>query len=153
MHTDYKPTVVDWIAMLSISTRLIFPKVRERAIAELTTRMEEVDPFGLIESAVKYDVEKWLNLTYRRIVTRPSLITHAEAEKVPLPIAVMLMRSREMCWKNNHSVCSPLYTTYVISSEVRRMEEVQFSSEPASGSSHDGSHREKSLGSNDFDEG
>jgi len=47
MHTDYKPIVVDWIAMLSISTRLIFPKVRERAIQELTTRMEEINAFAI----------------------------------------------------------------------------------------------------------
>ncbi|KAH8997940.1 hypothetical protein EDB92DRAFT_1783929, partial [Lactarius akahatsu] len=95
MHDDYKPTVADWISMLSISTRLNFPKVRERAIKEITARMEEIDPFDLIGIAVKYDVQQWLKPAYRRIVTRTNLITHEEAKKIPFPMAVMLMRSRE----------------------------------------------------------
>lgn len=86
--------------MLSISTRLIFEKVRERAIKEITARLDEIDPFELIGLAVKYDVEKWLKPAYRRIVTRINLITHQEALKVPFPMAVMLMRSREQYWKD-----------------------------------------------------
>jgi len=141
MHTDYKPTVADWIAMLSISTRLIFSKVRERSIAELTTRMEEIDPFDLIGLAVKYDVQQWLKPAYRRIVTKPNLITHTEAEKVPFPMAVMLMRSREQQWKNRNSGHQMIYPAgnypdprlaadHIIDSEVRLME--QISREPAS---------------------
>lgn len=65
--------------MLSISTRLIFPKVREHVINKLTSRLESIDPFD------------------HRIVRRTELITHAEAGKIPFPIAVMLMRSHEQC--------------------------------------------------------
>ena len=100
MHDDYTPSLPDWIAMLSISTRLIFEKVRERAIKEITARLDEIEPFELIGLAVKYDVEKWLKPAYRRIVTRTNLITHQEALKVPFPMAVMLMRSREQYWKD-----------------------------------------------------
>ena len=100
MHDDYNPSLTDWIAMLSISTRLIFEKVRERAIKEITARLDEIEPFELIGLAVKYDVEKWLKPAYRRIVTRSNLITHKEALKVPFPMAVMLMRSREQYWKD-----------------------------------------------------
>ena len=103
MHDDYKPTVNDWIALLSISTRLNFPKIRERAIKELTVRLEEIDSFDLIGLAVKYDVQQWLMPAYRRIVTRHNLITHEEAQKVPFPMAVMLMRSREQHWKDSRS--------------------------------------------------
>ncbi|KAH9171815.1 hypothetical protein EDB89DRAFT_1051927 [Lactarius sanguifluus] len=99
MHDDYKARAPEWIAMLTISTRLIFPKVRERAINELTYCLEEIEPFDLLGLAVKYDVEKWLKPAYRRIVTRINLITHAEAEKVPFLVAVMLMGSRERYWK------------------------------------------------------
>ena len=99
MHDDYTVTLTDWIAILSISTRLIFEKVRSRAIKEITARLDEVEAFELIGLAVKYDVEQWLKPAYRRIVTRSSLITHAEALKVPIPMAVMLMRSREQYWK------------------------------------------------------
>jgi len=101
MHDDYTPSLTDWIAMLSISTRLIFEKVRERAIKEITERLDEIEPFELIGLAVKYDVEKWLKPAYRRIVTRSSLISHQEALKVPFPMAVMLMRSREQYWKDH----------------------------------------------------
>lgn len=100
MHDDYSPSLTDWIAMLSISTRLIFEKVRERAIKEITARLDEIEAFELIGLAVKYDVEKWLKHAYRRIVTRNNLITHQEALKVPFPMAVMLMRSREQYWKD-----------------------------------------------------
>jgi hypothetical protein len=100
MHDDYTPSLTDWIAMLSISTRLIFEKVRERAIKEITARLDEIEAFELIGLAIKYDVEKWLKPAYRRIVTRGNLITHQEALKVPFPMAVMLMRSREKYWKD-----------------------------------------------------
>ena len=100
MHDDYAPSLTDWIAMLSISTRLIFEKVRKRAIKEITARLDEIEPFELIGLAVKYDVEKWLKPAYRRIVTRSNLITHQETLKVPFPMAVMLMRSREQYWKD-----------------------------------------------------
>jgi hypothetical protein len=100
MHDDYTPSLTDWIAMLSISTRLIFERVRERAIKEITARLDEIEPFELIGLAVKYDVEKWLKPAYRRIVIRSNLITHKESLKVPFPMAVMLMRSREQYWKD-----------------------------------------------------
>ena len=101
MHDDYVASLTDWIATLSISTRLIFEKVRERAIKEITARLDQVEAFDLIELAIKFDVEQWLKPAYRRIVTRSTLIAHAEAARVPFPMAVMLMRSREQFWKNN----------------------------------------------------
>jgi len=137
MHDDYKPTVADWISMLSISTRLNFSKVRERAIKEITARLDEIDPFDLIGLAVKYDVQQWLMPSYRRIVTRGNLITHAEAKKIPFPMAVMLMRSREQHWKDNRSASrhygtipdSHLAADHIINSEVTLMDQV--SREPA----------------------
>jgi len=101
MHDDYVALLTDWIAILSISTRLIFEKVRERAIKEITAQLDQIEPFELIKLAIKFDVKQWLKPAYRRIVTRTNLITHAEAAKVPFPMAVMLMRLREQFWKNN----------------------------------------------------
>ena len=128
MHDDYKPTLVDWIAMLSISTRLNFPKVRERSIKELTVRLEEIDPFDLIGLAVKFDVQQWLMPAYRRIVTRPSLITHEEAQSVPFPMAVMLMRSREQHYSRStrhYANLDPrLAADHIINSEVIMMNQV-----------------------------
>jgi len=129
MHDDYVASLTDWIATLSISTRLIFEKVRERAIKEITAQLDQVEAFDLIGLAIKFDVEQWLKPAYRRIVTRSSLITHAEAAKVPFPMAVMLMRSREQFWKNNannpHVFRSGSYTTIspdpIIDAEIRLM--------------------------------
>jgi hypothetical protein len=126
MHDDYKPSLTDWIAMLSISTRFIFEKVRKRAIKEITLLMDEIEPFELIRLAIKYDVEAWLKPAYCRIVKRNSLVTHVEALKVPFPMAIMLMRSREQYWKNsspsNSSTPGRPYPGPVIDSEVKIME-------------------------------
>ena len=133
MHDNYTPSLTDWIAMLSISTRLIFEKVRERAIKEITERLDEIEEFELIVIAIKYDVEKWLKPAYRRIVTRSNLITHQEALKVPFPMAVMLMRSREQYWNYYRTHPRPVSGANVtvwprgppdsiIDSEVRVME-------------------------------
>ena len=103
MHDDYVASLADWIAMLSISTRLLFEKLRERAIKEITTRLDQVDPFELIGLAVKHKVEQWLKPAYRRIVTREKLIAYQETVKVSLPVANMLMRSREQYWKDHGS--------------------------------------------------
>jgi hypothetical protein len=103
MHHDYAPSLADWIAILSISTRLDFAKVRERVIKEITTRMDQVDPFELIGLAVKHKVEQWLKPAYRRIVTREKLIAYQETLKVSLPVANMLMRSREQYGKDHGS--------------------------------------------------
>src|SRR5258708_18759359 len=98
MHDDYAPSLTDGIAMLSISTRMIFEKVRERSIKEIIARLDQVEPFELLLLAVNYDVEQCLQPAYRKIVTRSSLITHEEPLNVPLPTAVMFMRSAEPYW-------------------------------------------------------
>ncbi|KAH9973988.1 hypothetical protein BGW80DRAFT_1226035 [Lactifluus volemus] len=134
MHDDYKASLTDWVAMLSIATRFVFEKVRQRAIKEITLLLDKIDPFELIRLAIKYDVEAWLKPAYCQIVMRNSRITHAEALKVPFPMAVMLMRSREQYWKNSkHGVRSAFGSTtsswasppgpeLIVDSEVKFME-------------------------------
>jgi hypothetical protein len=122
MHDDYVASLANWIAILSISTRLMFEKVRERAIKEITKRLDQVEAFELIGIAIKFDVEQWLKPAYLRIVIRANLITHAEAAKVPLPMAVMLMRSREEYWSyNGNGFESELSPDKIIDSEIRLM--------------------------------
>ncbi|KAI0267509.1 hypothetical protein BC834DRAFT_968992 [Gloeopeniophorella convolvens] len=95
MHSDFQPTPDEWMAILSISTRLMFDKVRERAVTEITARVKTMDPFKLIAGAKKYDVDQWLMPAYRKIVIRADLITDAEALSIPFATAMMLTRSRE----------------------------------------------------------
>ena len=123
MHDDYAATLADWVAMLSISTRLMFEKVRERAIKEITARLDNVEAFELIRLAIKFDVEQWLKPTYRRIVTRNEGITHVESVKIPVQIIIMLTRSREQYWKDytyneRHGDLTP---DAVIEAEIRLM--------------------------------
>lgn len=118
MQHDYRPTIADWIATLSISTRLIFPKVRKRTIVELTSRLNEIDPFDLIGSAIKYDVQQWLKPAYTRIVTRDDPITHAEAQTIPFHMVIMLMRSRELYMTESGEAGQ------VINTEVKLMDRV-----------------------------
>jgi hypothetical protein len=95
MHSTYRPNVVDWMELLSISTRFLFDTVSARAIQEITSRMDEASPFDLIAVALKHSVKKWLKPAYQRVVTGSDLITEAEARKVPLSVVIMLTRSRE----------------------------------------------------------
>ena len=100
MHDDYVATLANWVAILSISTRLMFEKVRERAVKEITAHLDKVEAFELIRLAIKFDVEQWLKPAYRRIVTRTELITHAVFGKIPVHLTIMLTRAREQYWKN-----------------------------------------------------
>lgn len=50
MHSTYRPTVVDWMELLSIAARFLFDTVSARAIQEITSRMDEASPFDLIVS-------------------------------------------------------------------------------------------------------
>ena len=124
MHDDNSPTLNDWIGILSISTRFIFDKVRERAIKEITTHLDQINSFELIELAMKHDVQQWFKPAYEKVVTRTDLISHAEALKVPSPIVLMLMRSREQYWKNSTSPSRGVSATAasIIDSETIRMD-------------------------------
>jgi hypothetical protein len=143
MHDDYVASLADWIAMLSISTRLLFEKLRERAIKEITARMDQVDPFELIGLAVKYDIDQWLKPAYRRIVARnTNLITHQEALKIPFHMAIMLMRSRERYWNFSHKYYAQLvdgiswprgHPDSIIDSEIKVMEMVSQAVETETG--------------------
>ena len=114
MHDDYVATLADWVAMLSISTRLRFEKVRERAIKEVTARLDKVEAFELIRLATKFDVEQWLKPAYSRIVARAKLITLAESVKIPAHVTIILTRSRERYWKQSSNDPDP-----IIEEEIR----------------------------------
>ena len=124
MHNEYVVFLADWVAILSISTRLMFEKVRERAVNEITARLDNVEAFELIRLAIKFDVEQWLKPTYHRIVIRNEHITHAESVKIPVHMAIMLKRSREQYWKDytwnrNHGI--PSDPNAIIEAEIRLM--------------------------------
>lgn len=121
MHDDYVATLADWVAMLFISTRLMFEKVRERAIKEITTGLDKVEAFELIRLAIKLDVELWLKSAYRRIVTRSELVTRAQSAKIPAHMAMMLTRSREQYWRYQNNGYGQGNPDAVIEAEIMVM--------------------------------
>ena len=48
MHEDYDPTLDEWVALLSISTRFGMEKIRQRAIYQIDDEEFEVDPIEKI---------------------------------------------------------------------------------------------------------
>ncbi|KAI0267506.1 hypothetical protein BC834DRAFT_871608 [Gloeopeniophorella convolvens] len=111
MHSNFRATLPQWLAMLAMSTRLFFDEVRARSIAEITARLDEMDPFD------------------RRIVTRAALVTEGEARSIPFSTTIMLVRSRERVWKQGRdpnvnygwTQASPHHVDLVIDEELREM--------------------------------
>lgn len=93
----YKPSIValeDWVALLSISTRYVFDKIRELAIVEISAKM--LDPVKKITLANKYNIPQWLSSAYLDLCKRPEPITDVEAETLGLRTLVRVARAREL---------------------------------------------------------
>ncbi|KAI0922750.1 hypothetical protein AcV5_009643 [Taiwanofungus camphoratus] len=95
MHDDYKPDLSQWVNILSISTRFICDKVRERAILEIDRHRPRIDPVEKIVLANKHSIPKWLTPSYEAICQRAHPLEIAEAEKLGLVTTVLLARARE----------------------------------------------------------
>ncbi|THG96513.1 hypothetical protein EW026_g5332 [Hermanssonia centrifuga] len=68
----YKPAIVildDWIALLSISTRYVFDRIREIAIEEISRQV--LDPVKKITLANKYNIPQWLHPAYADLCKTP----------------------------------------------------------------------------------
>ena len=97
-------TLDDWIALLSISTRYVFDKIRELAIMEISRQV--LDPVHKITLANKYDVAQWLPVAFTDLMKRPEPITEAEAESIGMRNMVRVARARELAREKGHIVCS-----------------------------------------------
>ncbi|CAL1710181.1 unnamed protein product [Somion occarium] len=92
----YTPAVVsldDWIALLSISTRYVFDRIREMAIQEISTKV--LDPIKKIILANKYDIPQWLPPAFVDLCKRPESLSESEAETLGLKTIVRVARARE----------------------------------------------------------
>ncbi|TCD65003.1 hypothetical protein EIP91_003371 [Steccherinum ochraceum] len=85
----------DWIALLSISTRYVFDKIRDLAISEISTR-GVLDPVRKITLAESYNIPHWLSPAYVDLVKRPEPLSEAEAERLGLRTMVRVARAREI---------------------------------------------------------
>jgi len=95
MHEDYDPTLDEWVALLSISTRFGMEKIRQRAIYQIDDEEFEVDPIEKILLANSYDIEGWHAPAYAALCQRAKPLEVWEAEKLGLITAVKLAQVRE----------------------------------------------------------
>ncbi|KAI0031774.1 hypothetical protein K488DRAFT_37766, partial [Vararia minispora EC-137] len=96
MYADHSPTIEAWINLLSIAHRLLFDRARARAIKEITMLQDSMDPFLLIQLSHKYDVREWILPASIRIAERPGLLEVKEMASIPIDLAVLVSRSREV---------------------------------------------------------
>ncbi len=93
----YKPAIVildDWIALLSISTRYVFDRIREIAIEEISRQV--LDPVKKITLANKYNIPQWLHPAYADLCKRPKAILDNEGEALGLRAVLRIARAREI---------------------------------------------------------
>ena len=93
MYSKVIVSLEDWIALLSISTRFVFDKIRDMAIMEISSRM--LDPIKKITLANKYNIPQWLSPAYVDLSKRPDPLNDDEAETLGLKTVVRVARARE----------------------------------------------------------
>ncbi|KIP04823.1 hypothetical protein PHLGIDRAFT_36731 [Phlebiopsis gigantea 11061_1 CR5-6] len=97
-----KITTGEWAALLSISTRFAFDKIRARAISVLAPSSHTfnlLDSVDAIVLALKHDVPQWLETAYVLLTLRDEPLDDAEAAKLGLATTVRLARARERFWR------------------------------------------------------
>lgn len=93
----YGPSITaldDWIALLSISTRYIFDRIRDMSIQEISTK--GLDPIRKVTLAEKYNIPLWLSPAFVDLCKRPEPLTLREAEQLGMKTVVRLAKAREI---------------------------------------------------------
>lgn len=99
MHNTTTPSLAEWIALLSISTRFEMPKVRARAISEIASLDRDIDPVERIVLAQKYNVPEWLSDAYIALCEREQPLSAHEARKLEGDIPYLVAEAREAVLK------------------------------------------------------
>jgi hypothetical protein len=108
MHDDRIVPLEDWVAVLSISTRFDFEKIRNRAIAEIDSGQHilrggsgaQLDPVTKIVLAEKHDVPQWFEPAFRALCQRAEPIDELEGEKLGIKVTTRLMEERSTAWRD-----------------------------------------------------
>ncbi|KAF7972116.1 hypothetical protein HWV62_18828 [Athelia sp. TMB] len=111
MHNSTTPSLPQWIALLSISTRFDMAKVRQRAISEITVLRGDIDPVDQVVLAQKYHVPIWLSDAYFSLCARERPLAANEARKMEGDVPYLVAEAREGALKAQmnayRSECSP----------------------------------------------
>ena len=86
----------EWIALLSVSSRLLFDKVRERAISAIESHAPPLEPAKKILLATKHDIPQWLNSAFTELCTRTDPLSEDETSELGGEIADRVGRARDM---------------------------------------------------------
>lgn len=97
-----KITTGEWAALLSISTRFAFDKIRARAISVLAPSsytFNLLDPVDAVVLALKHDVPQWLETAYVLLCMRDEPLDENEGEKLGVATTIRLAKARERFWR------------------------------------------------------
>ncbi|KIP04821.1 hypothetical protein PHLGIDRAFT_179529 [Phlebiopsis gigantea 11061_1 CR5-6] len=95
IHEPCSYTVEAWISLLAASTSLSFPRIRERALAELESESSCLDAVDRIILADRYDVDQWRAPAYIQLCTRDRPIQESEATLLGVKVTSQLAEIRE----------------------------------------------------------
>ncbi|EPT03265.1 hypothetical protein FOMPIDRAFT_1047253 [Fomitopsis schrenkii] len=86
----------EWIALLSVSSRLLFDKIREHAISAIERHAPPLEPARKILLATKHDIPRWLHPAFTELCTRPDALSEDETSELGAEIAARVGRARDM---------------------------------------------------------
>lgn len=92
----------EWAALLAISTRFAFEKIRARAISVLAPSSYSfslLDPVDAVALALKHDIPQWLEPAYVLLCMRDEPLDELEGEKLGVGTTVRLAKARERFWR------------------------------------------------------
>lgn len=100
----WRTSVTEWIALLSISTRYGFDRIRDRAITALAPgptpySSHVLNPVDMVVLALKHDIPQWLETAYVLLCMREQSLEEEEGEKLGVVTTIRLARARERFWK------------------------------------------------------
>ncbi|KAJ2930126.1 hypothetical protein H1R20_g6956, partial [Candolleomyces eurysporus] len=93
MHSYLTLAKDDWLSVLKLSTRWLFNDFRKKAIEELSWL--NLDPIERIQLGKEFDVEAWLQSGCRDLVSRETVISIEDAEKINWQVAISLYIIRD----------------------------------------------------------
>ncbi|EMD36832.1 hypothetical protein CERSUDRAFT_114747 [Gelatoporia subvermispora B] len=95
MYTPRTDSVPYWKALLSISSRFVFDRIRQAAVKSLGKRSPPLHPTDLIFLANKYSISPWLKPAYTELCMRKEPLSDAEATTIGVKATAQIARARE----------------------------------------------------------
>jgi hypothetical protein len=95
MYNDTPRTLQGWIDLLAVSTRFGFPRIRDRAIAEISSVDDMIDPVEKVVLAKTHNVPQWLAPAYETLCQREKALEVGEARRLEVDTTALIAQARE----------------------------------------------------------